>query len=308
MPLYFKVCEYLPACSIYWVWKVQKDASGGNWESSLSQSLFWILNVKLCGSDGQMSSFSFLLVCLSPSLCLSFPLYKKCFWFGLWTLLWSTDAKWCFTLHSHLQVKNCSSPWWPSCRVTTMRVWLLGWGERATSSLVWPLRFHALHGSHDSGLFPTYRFKRTVPSLGATLIWIHKCIRILLSLKDTFLRTLIFDVKDTAVSRSTRGLRLSQLQDIDVWLLKLYLKLNSSLRGILIINSFREEVSFTDTNILYSHALCQYIHRENFRVLSPHFSFLYSFLWLDYWFTTSFGRYYPPALDSALLHFQVSSS
>lgn len=99
--------------------------------------------------------------------------------------------------------------------------------------------------------------------------------------KHTFLTTLIFDVKDRAVSRNTTGLRLSQLQDIDVWLLKLYLKLNSSLRGILIINSFRE-VSFIDTNILCSYALCQYICTENFRVLSPHFSFLYSFLWFAY--------------------------
>lgn len=108
-----------------------------------------------CGSDGQISSFSFLLECLSPTLCLSFPFYKKCFWFGLWTLQWSTDAEWCFTLHYNFQIKNCPSPWWPSWTVTTTNMWLLGWGERTTSSLVWPLRFHPLHHSHDSGLFAT---------------------------------------------------------------------------------------------------------------------------------------------------------
>lgn len=235
-----------------------------------------------CGSDGLVSSFSFLLACLSPALCLSFPFYKKCFWFGLWTLPRSTDAKWCFTLHYGFQVKSCPSPWQPRWPVTATLLLLLNCGERTTSSSVWTMRFHPLWHSHDSRLFDTWRIKRTVPSLGVTLIRIHKCIRILLSLKHTFLRSLIFDVKDIAVSCSTTCLRLSQLQDIDVWLLKLYLKLNSSLRGILIINSFREEVSLTDTNIFCSHALCQYIHREKFRVLSPRLSFLYSFLCFDY--------------------------
>lgn len=149
-------------------------------------------------------------------------------------------------------------------------------------SLFCSLTFHLLCYSHYLRLFGTCQRKRTVPFLGVTLIQTHKCITIFLSLKHTFLRTLFFDVKDISVFHSTTCLRLSQLRDIDVWLLKIYLKLNSSLRGILIINSFREEVSFTDTNILYSHVLCQYIHKENFRVLSPYFCFLYSFLRFDY--------------------------
>lgn len=98
---------------------------------------------------------SFLLVCLSPPLRLSFPFYKNCFLFGLWTLVWSTDAEWCFTLHYNFQVKNCPSLWWPSWTVTAMRMWLPRWGERTTSSLSWPLGFHPLHHSYDSRLFGT---------------------------------------------------------------------------------------------------------------------------------------------------------
>lgn len=255
----------------------KKDAAGRISESSLSQSCFSTLKVKLW--DLMQNFFLFFLACVPLSKFLSqLTPIKSDFYLELN----STVIYWCtVVLYPTLQFPVKELPF--SMMVTLysicMKMWLHVWGKKTTSSLVCPLKCHPLNHSPDSNLFCTKRFKGLFLPW---LIWIYKCIKILLSLKQTFLRTLIFDVKDTSISQSATGLSLSQLQDIDVWLLKLYLKLNSSLRGILIINSFREEVSFTDTNILYSHALCQYIHRENFRVLSPHFSFLYSCLWFDY--------------------------